>query len=505
MGGPTWPARGRTAAGDRLRRLSLRWRLVAVLLALLLVSCAIVAAATTLALRRFLLDRLDQQLAAAGDRYSVYLEHPSDGDGDESGFGAVVGQAAGTLGARLAGDSVTAIGVVSGGDDHRTPTAADRVAIAKLTVTNRPRSVSLPGLGEYRVLVRAGRDGDLLVTGLPEDGVRETIGRLAVTEAIVFTGALLLTGVAGAICVRLSLRPLRRVAGTALAVSDLPLGSGAVSMPDRVPNPEPGTELGQVTVAFNHMLEHIESALGQRHASEDRLRHFVADAGHELRTPVAVIRSHAEYAQRAGGELPAAVGGALRRIGAESDRMGRLVEDLLLLARLDSGRPLVRDDVDLTRLAIDAVSDARVAGAGHRWQLDLPERPMTVLGDDHALHQALANLLANAATHTPAGTTVVTELREHTGAVELRVCDDGPGIPPDIRAHVFERFVRADASRSRPQGSTGLGLSIVDAIVRAHGGSADVNSRPGRTVFTIRLRGVVTAATAAADIRPVRR
>ncbi len=173
---------------------------------------------------------------------------------------------------------------------------------------------------------------------------------------------------------RLSLRPLDRVASTAQRVSELPLASGEVSLPERVANPGPGTEVGQVADAFNHMLEHVESALSERQASEDRLRHFVADASHELRTPVAVIGSHAEYALHTSPDLPAPVRQALGRISAESGRMGHLVDDLLLLARLDAGAPPARDDVDLTRLVLDAVSDARVTAAEHHWQLDLPRR-----------------------------------------------------------------------------------------------------------------------------------
>ncbi len=494
------------AVARRLNRLSLRSRLIALLLLLLLVSSAVVAVATSLALRGFLLDRLDQQLAAAGVRYSASLEHPADDDADDGGFGSVVGQPTGTLGARILNGTVTALGVVGGGDDRREASAADRAVIAGLAVTSRPGTVDLPDLGHYRIMVAAGRDGDLLVTGLPEHEVNETIGRLLWTELAVFGVALLLTGLAGAAFIRLSMRPLTQVAGTALAVSDLPLASGEVSLPPRVPNPAPGTEVGQVADAFNHMLEHVESALSERHASEDRLRHFVADASHELRTPVAVIRSHADFAQRAGDDLPEDVQQALLRISAESDRMGHLVEDLLLLARLDAGRPLALQDVDLTRLAIDAVSDARVAGPDHRWQLELPDEPVVVRGDEHRLHQALAvvvrgdehrlhqalaNLLANARAHTPPGTVISTEVAEDraANAVTLSVVDTGPGISPEIVPRVFERFVRADGARSHASGSTGLGLSIVDAIVRAHGAAISVDSVPGRTRFVIRLAG----------------
>jgi two-component system OmpR family sensor kinase len=480
----------------RLRQMSLRRRLVIVLLALLLLSCLLVAAVTSILMRRFLLERLDQQLSAAGSRFAISLEHPGDGDADDAQLDSVAGQAAGTLGARVVDGKVTAISVVAKGSETAPPSPKDRTTIANLTVSPRPRSIHLADLGEYRVLVNTGQDGDVLVTGLPQEDVDDTIGQLIAIEASVFAAALLFTGIAGALCVRLSLRPLNRVASTALRVSDLPLSSGAVSLTERVENPSPGTEVGQVADAFNHMLSHVEAALSSRQRSEDQLRHFIADASHELRTPIAVIRSHAEFTQRSVAGLPAEADQAFLRITAESKRMGGLVEDLLLLARLDSGRPLARDDVDLTRMAIDAVSDARVAGRDHRWELDFGDEPLHVRGDESALHQVLANLLANARTHTPAGTTIWVEVLAIERAVELRVRDNGPGIPGEVLPHIFERFVRGDEARSRATDSTGLGLSIATAIVHAHDGTITVESRPGRTEFVIHIPVAPVHATA---------
>jgi len=280
---------------------------------------------------------------------------------------------------------------------------------------------------------------------------------------------------------------LHRIAAAARRVSSLPLSTGTVSLPERVTVTAPQTEAGQVADAFNHMLEHVESALHDRHASEDRLRHFIADASHELRTPIAVVRSHAEYAQRVGGTtLPEPVSEALSRIAAESERMGRLVEDLLLLARLDSGRRLDNMPVDLTRLVLDAVSDARVIGPTHQWRLELPEHEVEVAGDSHALHQVVANLLSNALTHTPAGTTVAARLTTSGDQAVITVVDDGPGIPAEVLPRVFDRFVRADTARARADGS-GLGLAIVTAIVSAHHGTVEVDSRPGATAFSVTL------------------
>jgi two-component system OmpR family sensor kinase len=474
----------------RLRRPRLRTQLVALLVAMLAVAFLTTALITTLQLHGFLLDRLDQQLRAAGVRFSVSLEHPSDDDTDDGQLAAVTGQAAGTLGARVEAGTLTAAAVVGreGGADATRPDARATAILAQVRPNNRPRSVSLPGLGEYRLLAVRGDDGDTLITGLPMRPVEDTIERLVGIEAVVFGVALLLVTGISLVAVRLALRPLNRVAETAARVADLPLSSGTVTLAERAPPVAPHTEVGTVASAFNQMLEHVEASLLRRQSSEERLRRFLADASHELRTPVAVIRSHAEYAQRTyRSQLPDDLRTALRRIDAESQRMGHLVDDLLLLARLDSGRPLARSRVDLSRLAVDAVSDARVAGPAHTWRLDLAEEPVTTTGDEHALHQALANLLANARTHTPAGTTVVTAVRRTVDGVEFTVDDDGPGIPADVLPTIFERFVRADPNRSTDTGSSGLGLAIVNAIVRSHSGHISVSSEPGHTRFTVQL------------------
>jgi two-component system OmpR family sensor kinase len=473
---------------QRLARLSLLTRIIAVLVALLLVTCGVVAVVSAVALHKFLIHRLDQQLADAGQRYAVVLEHPGDHDTDDAQFAFVIGQPTGTLGARVAGGTVTAAGVVG----RPTTLSTDvRAVLAHLTDSAKPQTVALPGLGDYRLVAAPGRDRDVLITGLPERPVDETTSRLATIEAIVFGAALLLAAGTGVVCVRLSLRPLRRVAGTAHRVSALPLASGAVSMPERVPNPAPDTEVGQVAGALNQMLEHVESSLEQRHASEDKLRHFVADASHELRTPVAVIVSHAEFVLHTAPDLSADVQQAVARIAAEAGRMGRLVDDLLLLARLDADRPLDQTDVDLTRIALDAAGDLRRTASDHRWQLDLPEEPLIVRGDEHALHQALTNLLTNAATHTPAGTTVTVAVvpAGPDGTVHITVRDDGPGIPAEVLPHVFERFSRGDHARSPSSSNAGLGLSIVQAIIEAHGGRISVTSEAGATEFDSTLPG----------------
>jgi two-component system OmpR family sensor kinase len=359
-----------------------------------------------------------------------------------------------------------------------------------------------------------GPNGTELVTGLPLTTVDATMEKVENTEHLLFGGAVLLAVILGAVLVQLSLRPLRRVAATATRVTELPLDSGSVTFPAGVPDTDPRSEVGQVGAAFNRMLQHVERALGRREASEARLRRFAADASHELRTPLSAIRGYAELALRHQGPVPEDVMHALGRVQSESVRMSVLVDDLLLLARLDAGRPLERAPVDLSRLAIDVTSDARAARGDHQWRLDLPGDPVYVLGDEHRLHQVLANLMSNAGQHTPPGSTVTLALavggsepsadgpgtsagvvRRGVRPAGPRVClsitDDGPGVPPELLPELFERFTRADTSRARDAHatgkSTGLGLAIVDAVVAAHGGSITVTSRPGLTRFAIFL------------------
>lgn len=248
--------------------------------------------------------------------------------------------------------------------------------------------------------------------------------------------------------------------------------------------------------ALNRMIDHVETSLAERQRgeeemrrSEERMRRFLADASHELRTPLASIAGYAELMNRGTQKIEPTM--AWRRVSAESARMTGLVEDLLLLARLDEGRPLQSAEVDLAALVAEAVWDARAAGDSHNWQLALLlDSPALVVGDEARLHQVVANLLANARVHTPVGTTVVASAEATDTHCTIRVRDDGPGIPPSLLPRVFERFTRADASRSRASaehGGSGLGLAIAAAITTAHGGTIRVESAPGRTEFTIEL------------------
>lgn len=490
---------------------TLRGRLIAGLLALLAAACALVGLVTYAALRGFLYDQLGRQLTSASDRYisCVHKHGPAAGpppapapDGYPGPVpqcgNQISGQAAGTFSALLAKYTVMNASI-NLGQCRLSP--ADGAVLARLPASGHAVSRDLPSAGgEYLLTAVRGQDGDTLVTGLPLAGVQSTLRRVEITEASVFVLALLLVGVAGTGWVRLSLRPLARMTATAAQVTGLPLASGEVELPHRAQAADPRTEVGKLGAAFNQMLGHVESSLARRHASEARLRSFAADASHELRTPLAAIRGYAELARRHPGTIPGEVAHALSRVESESVRMSELLDDLLLLARLDAGRPLELGTVDLTRLSIDAASDARAAGPDHRWQLELPDDPVLVTGDENRLRQVLANLLGNARAHTPAGTTVTVALspaaelpgaagaaRQAGRRAELSVTDDGPGIPAGLLPGLFERFVRGDTSRSRAAGSTGLGLAIVDAVIAAHGGTVAVTSRPGRTSFVITL------------------
>ncbi|MFC5925059.1 sensor histidine kinase [Micromonospora vulcania] len=473
---------------------SLRTRLVFALVALLALVSIAIGGLTTVALRQFLIDRLDNQLAPAAVPWGDRPGRPAYSNARP---GIPPGSPSGTVVADVVDGRVTAASTLT-----RSPSSQDRfpdeepvpvgevAALADLPVDAAPRTVDLGARGDYRAVARQQfRDGTVRVVALPLSGVQETVWWMVAAQAGVAALGLLIAGGAGALIVRATLRPLNRVAATATRVTELPLDRGEVALAVRVPaaDTDPRTEVGQVGAALNRMLGHVADALAARQASETRVRQFVADASHELRTPLAAIRGYAEVARRGRDEVPADVAHALRRVESESTRMTSLVDDLLLLARLDSGRPLAVEPVDLSALVVDAVSDAHVAGPEHRWHLDLPEVVIRVPGDAARLHQVVANLLANARVHTPPGTAVTTTLTVDGGTALLTVADDGPGVPADLQPELFERFARGDSSRSRAHGSTGLGLAIVAAVVEAHHGTVTVDSRPGRTVFSVRL------------------
>ncbi|MCV7170266.1 HAMP domain-containing histidine kinase [Mycobacterium manitobense] len=508
------------------RTWSLRVRLLITQVVLLALVCAVVGLGTVFMLQRFLSNQLDAQVVEAGRR-SVGLFGPPppgfppppgmrpppdmrpppgfpppppfprrimirDDSGPGPAFLNAPGQAAGTVGAVIGRNRLDA-GVITADGTPAPISAAAAAQLADVPANQTPTTVELDGLGSYRVIAsHAHGPREVIVAGLPTSAVDDTVLSVLLIFGVVGAVALGAGAAVGIVVIRRQLAPLSRVSTAAREVADLELDRGEVRLPTPIVEVDPAgahTEVGQLGTSLNRMLERIFDALSARHASETRVRQFVADASHELRTPLAAIRGYTELAQRKSGELPDDVAHAMNRVESETQRMTRLVEDMLLLARLDDGRPLEREPVDLSRLTVDAVSDAHVAGPEHRWSLDLPDEPVLVTGDEARLQQVLVNLLANARTHTPPGTSVTASLAVEAGDAVLTVLDDGPGIPQWLQPEVFERFARGDSSRSRRGGSTGLGLAIVAAVVRAHGGTIGLDSEPGRTRFVVRLPG----------------
>ncbi len=479
-------------------RWTLRRRLVVMVVTLVAVVAAVMGTVTTLALRSSLVAQVDQKLAMAHSRASdVRFQAPSGAFGTEPGAldsappalpdGTVRPyQDLGTVDVVLpAGTDPSSLDARDAGyrDESGTSTRLTDQQLDQMLAVPTDGTVStitLWGLGQYRAVASVSTNGTLTATALSLDAVNSTITQYVVIEAIVAAFALVVAAAVGLLLVRRELRPLDRVVDTANRVARLPLDRGEVVLADRVPaaDTDPATEVGQVGAALNQLLGHVEQALAARHESESQVRQFVADASHELRTPLASIRGYAELVRRSPEELPAGALRAMSRVESESLRMTGLLEDMLLLARLDAGRPLATDPVDLALLAIDALTDARAAGPDHLWSLDLAEDAtpddVLVVGDDHRLRQVLANLLSNARLHTPPGTSVTVRLRRDGSVVVLQVADDGPGIPPALRESLFQRFTRGDASRNRATGSTGLGMAIAHAVVTAHGGTITV-------------------------------
>ncbi|MEN3582857.1 HAMP domain-containing sensor histidine kinase [Streptomyces sp. ZYX-F-203] len=495
----------------RPRPRTLRTRLVVASVVLIAVVCAVIGTVTTVALRSYLYEELNGQVRDAASRVAGKPiadgpHRPDTGAGQSALMPLVTTgpQDVSAIGATVEGGQVTGgmVGQAKWEEGVKRPDPveldADQLAaLADVPRDGEPHTVDLPGLEEYQVVFRRGANGSFYV-GLPTESVTDTINTLVLVEVSVTAAGLVAASLAGTVLVGLATRPLRRVADTATRVSELPLHSGEVNLRERVPESEcdPHTEVGRVGVALNRMLDHVHGALDSRQRSETRVRQFVADASHELRTPLASIRGYAELTRRGGEPVGPDTRHALNRIESEAGRMTGLVEDLLLLARLDAGRPLRFEPTDLVPIVVDAVSDARVAGDGHRWRLELPEEPVQASVDAARMQQVLVNLLANARTHTPPDTVVTARVRGEGSWVRVDVEDDGPGIPADLLPRVFERFARGDSARSRATGSTGLGLAIVRAVASAHGGTVTVASVPGRTVFTLCLPALSAAPEA---------
>lgn len=477
---PAVPAEPRPLARGTLGR-----QLVVRVTALVAVVAVLLSTLTALAMRQILLGQLDDQLRATASRL-INSGRPGD-----------------RLPAAGPGQAQGLLWYVQGERGFVQVEAAQSVLTAEvvrhleaLTPRREPDDVQLPSLGSYRVLVQ--RVGDYVaITGLPLGQITASMVAIIAAAGLLTLLAILVAFLAARSVVERSLRPLARLAGTATQVSALELRSGEVAVPVRVPesDADPRSEVGQVGLAFNHMLDNVEGALTARQQSETQVRRFVADASHELRNPLAAIRGYAELTRRERADTPETTAHALGRIESESERMSRLVDDLLLLARLDSDPAIAAEPTCMNALVADAVSDARAAGPDHHWSLHMPGHEVVAWGDPHRLHQVVANLLANARTHTPPGTRVEAGLTASDGMAVVTVRDDGPGVPPELLGSIFERFTRGESSRVRRSGepSTGLGLAIVAAVVAAHGGTVGVESRPGSTCFTLRIPLATTA------------
>ncbi|HET8971522.1 MAG TPA: HAMP domain-containing sensor histidine kinase [Candidatus Nanopelagicales bacterium] len=470
--------------------MALRQRLVAGLLLVVVVTLIAAGAATYTVLSRSLVAQVDDGLTSVRDQViGVGGVVPGGRVAVSDAIRAWTQQ--GAVVYLITPDGSAQILTTTYGGAKPTPemvSAADLAALDAVPTGRRsaPVTVTLSDTGESRAVALADATGSRLVAAQPLSRVDSVTRTFLVIELLALLAAVLVVAIAGSWWIRRSLRPLRRVADTAGQVAVLALDRGDVTIPGRVAETNPATEVGQVGSAVNAMLDHVESSLRARQDTEDRLRRFVSDAGHELRTPLAAVRGYAELVRRAGDRHPEQALTSAVRIESAAARMGVLVEDLLLLASLDEGRPLDRAEVDLAGLAEDAVAEARTAESDHDWIVGPLGPDVTVTGDPGRLHQVIANLLGNAANHTPPGTTITTSVLRFGPYVQLEVRDNGPGFAADLLPRATERFARGDSSRSRATGGSGLGLAIVRAIVDSHGGHLSL-ANDGGAVVTVHL------------------
>jgi two-component system, OmpR family, sensor kinase len=458
---------------------SLRGRLLIGVISLVVIGLLISDIATYAALQTFLVKRIDDQLASVAGSPSgrqllvnVLLEQTGRGPGSAIQFppgtvaeevspsGTVLNGKAFFLGPAPASIPLPVL-------THPLPNAGNDVGASQFTVPGTN------GVSQFRIIdwPEDQLQGNFIVLAIPLTEVQSTLSQLLLLEASISLAVVAATAILALLIIRIGLRPLQRM-GTVAA--DIAAGD----LTRRVEPATPQTEIGRLGLALNGMLSQIEAAFAERTASNDRLRRVIADASHELRTPLTSIRGYAEMLRRGAAESPRDSEAARRRIEEESIRMTGLVDDLLVLARLDQGRPLDKAAVDLRAIAIDAVADASVVAPQRQISLTA-NGPVIVTGDDTRLRQVLGNLVRNALVHTPQQSPIEVAVAADDGVGRVSVADHGPGLAAEDVGRIFEPFYRADPTRSRDRGGAGLGLSIVNAVVTAHGGRVKVTQTDG--------------------------
>jgi two-component system OmpR family sensor kinase len=464
-------------------RFSLRARLLAAVAVVALLALLVADFATYAALRSFLVDRIDASLESANREVTDIVRQTPFGSSDARGIVALASAAPGAYVEVRVGDRVVTAGSTRGEYATAVPKLPVHVDLARPGDVRYWTVDARGGGSDFRVRAEPMPSGGTLLIALPLEESRRTLHQLFLIELFVTGAALVAALIAGGWLVRIGLRPLRDIEATASNIA-----GGDLSL--RVPQDD-RTEVGRLGSSLNIMLRHIEDAFARRAQSEEQLRQFVADASHELRTPVSAVSAYAELFERGANQRPGDLERVMRGIRVETSRMTTLIDDLLLLARLDEGRPLRQDRIELLPVLEDSVDTALAVGP--EWPVALEEgEPVTVIGDSMALRQVIDNLLANVRTHTPAGTSATVSTRVETpGArreVVIEVADSGPGLSPEHAERVFERFYRVDTSRSRSRGGTGLGLAVVAALVAVHGGRVEVAETPGGgATFRVRL------------------
>ena len=452
--------------------------------ALVLVVSNVALAST---FRSFLIHRVDQQLQTAGPSFGGRRGGPGGPDGSDSQQNEAV-----TEYFQAEGDLTSGVITPLGGtyDPQQRPGPKLTVASAQShmsQVDEQPQPFTtgaIKGGGKWRVVVIQNPfdAAGIRVLGISLDGLNSTLGHVRTIQFAGTAAALAALATVLSWVMRLGVHPVEEMAEAAeqITVGDLAR---------RVEPPNPSTEAGRLGSAFNAMLDRIQEAFRAREASENKVRRFAADASHELRTPLTSIRGYAELYRAGALTNNEDLQDAMSRIESEAERMGSLVEELLQLARLDQEQEMEFTDVNLGDVATDAVNDARAVEPDRPINLRVEgDEPIVVRGNDPALRQVLANLLGNVRAHTPADTAATVTVSRNGSSALVAVADEGPGMPEDVAQHVFERFFRADASRTRAAGGSGLGLSIVESIARAHGGETSVASAPGEgTRFEVKL------------------